>query len=96
MMRLPIYSTLIFGRGLTLSSTLHVEENNFEFSLLAEMYPDGVPPPQRCSRKSLKAKLLERDPELGSDLHGDTLKKAIDTHNATKATPINPSRTVSD
>jgi|SRR5215472_9202486 len=48
---------------------------------LAEMFPNGVPDPAHCPRKTLKADLLRRDPSL-SPLDEATLKSAIDAHNS--------------
>jgi hypothetical protein len=62
----------------------------------AEMFPAGVPPPKLCQRKTLIAKLLERDPELGPTLDEATVKKAVDAFNASLGIPIDPIRTVSD
>jgi hypothetical protein len=50
-------------------------------TLLAEMFPKGVPDPARCPRKALKADLLTRDPGL-EPLDEATLKSAIDAYNA--------------
>jgi hypothetical protein len=46
-----------------------------------EHYPKGVPNPANCPRKVLKHKLLKWDSRL-APLDDDTLKKAIDKHNA--------------
>jgi len=48
---------------------------------LAEMFPNGVPDPAHCPRKTLKADLLKRDPSL-NPLDEATLKSAIDAHNS--------------
>jgi hypothetical protein len=48
---------------------------------LTEHFPDGVPQPGLCPRDSLKADILKWDPRLGP-LDEATLKKAIDTYNA--------------
>ena len=48
---------------------------------LAEMFPNGVPDPAHCPRKTLKADLLRRDPSL-SPLDEATLKSAIEAHNS--------------
>ena len=50
-------------------------------TLLAEMFPKGVPDPAHCPRKTLKADLLRRDPSL-NPLDEATLKSAIDAHNS--------------
>jgi hypothetical protein len=49
--------------------------------LLAAMYPDGVPDPPFCVRKTLVADLRKCDRRLRS-LDEDTLKKAIEEYNA--------------
>ena len=48
---------------------------------LAEMFPNGVPDPAHCPRKTLKADLLKRDPSL-NPLDEATLKSAIDAYNS--------------
>jgi hypothetical protein len=48
---------------------------------LAEMFPNGVPDPAHCPRKTLKADLLRRDPSL-NPLDEATLKSAIDAYNS--------------
>jgi len=50
-------------------------------SLLSAMFPQGVPDPAHCPRKSLKADLLRRDPGL-NPLDEATLKSAIDAYNS--------------
>jgi hypothetical protein len=49
--------------------------------LLAEMYPNGVPDPAHCPRKTLKADLLKRDKSL-DPLDEATLKAAIEEYNS--------------
>ena len=58
--------------------------------LLADMHSNGVPAPALCPRKILKDDLIKRDPTL-SPLDEDTLKKAIDKHNA-MVRPTHPKR----
>jgi hypothetical protein len=48
---------------------------------LREMFPEAVPEAAHCPRKKLKAELIEKDKKLTS-LHDDTLRRAIDQHNA--------------
>jgi hypothetical protein len=48
---------------------------------LADRFPDGVPGPAFQPRNALKADVLRADPTLGR-LDEATLKKAIDTYNA--------------
>jgi hypothetical protein len=55
-------------------------------SLLAKLYPDGVPAPAYCNRKKLAGQLLKDDPSL-SPLDPKTLKSAIDELNADRKRP---------
>jgi hypothetical protein len=48
---------------------------------LAKMFPNGVPDPAHCPRKTLKTDLLKRDPSL-NPLDEATLKSAIDAYNS--------------
>jgi hypothetical protein len=48
--------------------------------LLAEMFPNGVPPPGECNRQQLTTELLRREPSLVT-IDKKTLKTAIDTYN---------------
>ena len=50
---------------------------------LAGYFPEGVPDPAYLPRKALRADLLKWDPDL-DPLDEATLKKAIDSYNATK------------
>jgi hypothetical protein len=46
------------------------------------MFPEGVPPPSQQPRKPLAGELIRTIPALGGNLDQATLKKAIDTYNA--------------
>jgi hypothetical protein len=48
--------------------------------LLSKRFPDGVPEPGLCPRRTLKSDILEWDPSL-NPLDEATLKKAIDKYN---------------
>jgi hypothetical protein len=63
---------------------------------LAEMFPNGVPDPAHCPRKTLKADLLKRDKSL-DPLDEATLKGAIEEYNSDpKRSEAIRSRNVSD
>src|SRR5262249_30287302 len=56
---------------------------------LREHFPDGVPDPGACPRHTLKLDILDWDPRL-APLDEATLKKAIDTYNASLSKKSDP------